>query len=1143
MKNILYKEFYVQFKQIFRIMRITALLLVICTSLYALDISSQTTKVTITADNVTSKEVIYEIERQTDYLFVYDNDVNLNRKISITAKNKTVAEVLNKVFAKTNIYYAMEGKNIMLMCTSASNDSSQQQQKSKITGVVMDAATGETIIGVNIKVKGGTAGAITALDGSFSLEVEPNAVLEVSYIGYVSQEIPVSGKRNFSILLQEDSKTLEEVVVVGYGVQKKSVVTAAISKVSADDLALGNPSNIQNAMKGKVSGVQIIANSGAPGSSSKIRIRGTGTVNNSDPLFIIDGMTSEDGIDDMNPNDIESIEILKDAASAAIYGARGANGVILVTTKKGSNVKPAITYDVSYGFARSAKKLDLMNSEEYKMMLTDMATNEGWSTPKYVDMGSKYNTDWQDELMGKTAVTANHKISLSGGNERGTYYLSFGYLDQEGIIAKDYSNYRRWNARLNNTYNVFNVTTRDYLNKLSVGSNISYSRAYSRGISNNNEKGGIISSMTMLAPTEYVYETDPTEIARYENSYPNFVKAKDGRVYKIIELRELGNPYAVMETLNNSRDLWQKFSGNFNGELTLLKGLKFRTSINLDWFFGSQRGYTPPYYIANAQQNTVSKVNDRKSESFKWQFENVLSYERSFGNHNLSVIAGTSAESRLFTDLYGEDTGLMTYDLDKAYIDYASGDRNAERVTGDAREHKMASMFARLNYNYKEKYMFETTVRRDGSSNFATNNKFAVFPSVSLGWTVTNEDFMKNRPSWLSFMKIRASWGQNGNENIGAFGYVSMMATGANAALGKGTDEFIVTGINAAGLANTELKWETSEQIDLGLDLRFFDGALSFTADYFDKKTKDMLLWTDIPTVTGYRRMMSNQGTMSNKGVEFELSYKTKIGQVNTQVSGNASYVKNNVTDRGAGRSELSGEGTGIGGISYAETGRPFGYFYGYVHEGIFQNQAEIDAYKNKDGQPMQPQAHPGDIRFKDVDGNGYLNAEDRTNIGDPNPDWTYGFSLALEWKGLDFNAFFQGVAGNQVYNLNRRPNIPQANWDRKWLGRWHGEGTSEWWPRITDSDVNQNTTRVSNLFIEDGDYLRLKALQIGYTLPTKLTQQFFVQKLRFYVLCENLFTITNYTGYDPEIGNRYGIDFGNYPQARTFNFGAILTF
>ena len=1143
MENILYKESIVSIKHLFRIMRNTILLLFIFVGgLYATEANSQVMKVSINAKDTSTGKIINEIEKQTDYLFIFNvNEVNLDKKVTLNVKDRSVAEVLNSVFDKTNVYYAMEGNNIMLM-SKAEADKKSPQQGTYVTGMVKDTH-GEPIIGANIVVKGQSqSGTITDIQGNFRLEASSSAVLVVTYIGYIDQEVSLNGKNNVVITLEEDTKTLDEVVVVGYGVQKKSVVTGALSRVTADELDKGSPTSVQDVLKGKVSGVQITSESGQPGTASKIRVRGVGTVNNSDPLYIVDGMPSSNGINFLNPSDIESIEVLKDAASAAIYGARGANGVVLVTTKRGTQKqKTSVSYEFTYGIQNPAKKIDLLGSADYQMLINEQADNSG--KPLMYGDPKKYtvNTDWQKELTYKNAPITTHKVALSGGGENSTHYASFGYIKQRGIFAKGHSDYERFNGRLNYTNTLLEAKDRSWLNKITMGSNLSYSRAEKIGNNiGNSEASGLITSLNMLPPNESVYQDDPAKLAEYETFYPNHVKAADGRAYNIIEMREINNPVASMQVNNNQRRVSQMFNANFDFNVSIIPGLTYRTTAGMEWKFDSDKNVTPVYELNATSKNANSKVNDFKSDSFSWQWENILSYDKSFGLHNLKLMAGTTLSSLAYTDLGGEDYDLLVVDPDKAFIDIAAGDRSMERVWGKGNDHKLASVFGRVNYNYDEKYLLEAVVRRDGSSNFGSKNKYAVFPSVSLGWVPTRESFMENRPDWISFMKVRLSWGQNGNEEIGAFGYTSMMSLGYNAVV----DGKVVTGAKPAGYVNEDLKWETSEQTDLGLDLRFLNNSLSFSVDYFVKKTKDMLLKVPLPEYTGFRDMSSNVGTVENKGFEFEASYRFRVGPVDLSVGGNASYVKNEVTELGAGRTELHWLGGGLGGaVTHMESGRPYGFFYGYVTDGIFQNQSQIDRYVNSKGKKIQPDAQPGDVRYKDLDDSGSISDQDRAVIGDPNPKWTYGFSLNANWKNFDLYAFFQGAQNVDIYKLYRRSNVTYGNWEKEWLGRWHGEGTSNRLPRLEEGDPRHNMNWVSDLFVEDGSYLRLKVLQLGYQLPVNLTRKAFVQKLRLYVQAENLFTITDYSGYDPEVGTRHGFDGGTYPQARTFTIGANIVF
>jgi len=1011
------------------------------------------------------------------------------------------------------------------------------QQGTTVTGTVVDG-NNDPMPGVNIAVKGTTTGMITDINGNYRINVsDANATLVFSFVGYTTIEEKVGSKKQINVTLLEDINVFDDVVIVGYGVQKKSVVTAAVSRVSSADLDLGSPTTVQNALKGKVSGVQITSNSGAPGGDSKIRIRGVGTVNNSDPLYVIDGMPSSNGINYLNPSDIESIEVLKDAASAAIYGARGANGVVLVTTKGGKSGKATFNYEFTYGFQNPEKKQKLMGSSDYQMMMNEMGKNFGRGDAYYFPEPSEVETDWQDELTYDNAPIVNHRFSVSGGSDRSTYYASFGIVEQSGIYAKGYADYKRYNARINYNNILLDTKERSWLNKIVFDTKVSYSHEKFTGSKiENSEASGILTSMNMLPPTETVYQDDPAKLEDYATVFPNHVLDDDGRAFNMIDMREIVNPIAALKVRNNQVRTPQIFNGSFSLNVDLLPGLSYKTNTDFEWKFNSDRSVTPAYQLNSDQQNTASNVYNFQSQAHTWQWENLLRYNNSFGKHNVGVMLGTTLSSRFDQEIEGRRHDLNEVNIDKGFLNIsgaADGDSRA-RVYGEASDHKLASIFGRFSYNYAERYMMEFTIRRDGSSNFGKNNQYAVFPSVSAGWVFSEENFMKNRPSWFDFGKLRGSWGQNGNENIGAFGYTSLIDMEGNKAV---INDKVVQGGRPNGYSNPDLKWETSEQTDIGIDLRFF-GSLSVSVDWFDKKTKDMLCYVSLPDYAGFKNILTNKGTVSNKGWDFDVSYRFKVGQVNMNVGANASYVKNEVTDQGDSDIPVSidGLGGGLGGsVTWRANGQPYGFFYGYVHDGIFQNQAEVNASK-------QENAQVGGIRWKDLDGVEGITADDRTNIGDPNPDWSFGFNLSGNWKAFDFSAFFQGTQGNDIYKMYRRSNVTEANGDRECLQRWHGEGTSNWYPQVVEGGKN-GLSEVSNFYVEDGSYLRLKVLQLGYTLPESVTRKALISKLRLFVQGENLFTITDYSGLDPEVGTRNGFDGGTYPQARTYSFGVNVTF
>jgi len=1036
-----------------------------------------------------------------------------------------------------------------------------------ILGTVIDE-NGDPVIGATVVEKAQPQNAtITNIDGQFAIKVAEGTSLVISYVGY--QTIEVKAKNQMSVTLKEDAQVLNDVVVIGYGVQKKSVVTAAISKVTGDDLNLTRPSRIEDALKGKVSGVQITQASGQPGSASKFTIRGSGSVNNSDPLYIVDGMAVEGGISYLNPVDIASVEILKDAASAAIYGARAANGVVLVTTKSGTSGKTTINYDVSFGWQNPWKKKAVLNAQQYMTIMNEAQVNDG-NVPRYSAdyiAGFQGNgTDWQDEVFNYNAPVQQHQVSVSGGNDKMNNFLSLGYFDQEGIVGGDYdrSNYNRWSLRSNSTYTVFEANDRTFLNKLKVGVNVGYSRAKSSGITTNTEYGSILGSALTFSPLQPVYLSE--EEGKALLAEQPYAITKNGRVFSLppTGFQELTNPVATLNQPSHGYNNEDKFVASFYAELDVLPGLKFKSSYGADLAFWGYDGYGMQDYRGTMAHTDQSWVSSSMNRGFRWQVENVLTYQKTFAEkHNLTVVLGQSANRYTYRNLSGNDYQLLDTDPLKANIDYAIADRSEERVSGGTGGYdkvSLASYFGRLDYNFDERYMIQFTLRRDGSSVFGTNNKWATFPAVSLGWNVLNEPYLqKVKPSWFNVMKIRASWGQNGNASIGNFLYMSLMDGGENYYFGgsynpqsQTNDGSMVYGSSPGRVANPDVKWETSEQIDLGVDLRFFDSRLSFSFDYFKKKTKDMLAYMPVPTYIGQSSPMGNLGKMENWGYEFEFGWKDHVKDFSYYFNGNISILKNKMVDLGNESGETDYEGAGAGGVGtyvHAKNGDVWPYFYGLKTNGLFQNWDEVNSYTNANGGLIQPNAHPGDVRFVDVDGDGSIGSGDRTKIGKGAPDVTFGFTLGAEWKGFDFNAAFQGTLGNDVFDFAQRGDVPAMNRPSWIMDRWHGEGTSNKIPRMTSANPNGNW-QSSDLFIKNGSYMRLKTIQLGYTLPQNLTRVASIQRLRFYVSAENLLTITGYDGFDPELGGgdgasatAMGVDKGIYPQSRTIYVGANITF
>ena len=1023
----------------------------------------------------------------------------------------------------------------------------------RVEGIVTSSDDNLGIPGVSVLVKGTTTGASTDMDGRYELTVPAGSVLVFSFIGMVTEERTVTEAGELNVVLNPDTQELAEIVVIGYGTQKKSVVTASIAKISADDLASTAPVRMDNALKGLASGVTVTSSSGQPGAAAQIRVRGIGTINNSDPLYIVDGMPIEGGLDYLNPSDIASIEVLKDAASGAVYGARAANGVILVTTKTGKEGKTRVNYDFSYGWQRPWTERKVLNATEYAIMMNEGAINSG-QAPRYNDPYSYgIGTNWQKETFNYDAPVMNHQISVSGASEKVNYMFSLGYYTQEGIVGGNYdrSNYERLTMRSNTSYTIFDDTQkRDWLNQLKITANISYARIKSTGIETNSSYGSPLGSALALSPILGVYvegEAAEEQLKYYENfdGFTPMYDPRNGKLYMLAgaDYNEMVNPLASL-SLPGNKNWSHKFVANFSAELNIWDNLKFKTSYGADLSFWGYDGYTKLYYLTANNKATQSNAFSNKNDGTVWQIENVLMYDKTLGRHSFSVLLGQSAKKSTGSYLGGNRYDIINYD--RPYIDASNGlqeDGKMGVYGGPNAAATLASLFARASYNFDERYMVQVTVRRDGSSRFGSNNHYAIFPSFSLGWNLTNEKFLERRPSWWTSAKARFSWGKNGNENIGNFQYTVLTATGNNYIFGSG--ENMVNGVKAAGLANPDLKWEESEQLDAGLDLGFLNNSLTFTVDYYKKKTNGMLMTMNIPSYVGESKPLGNVGKMENSGVEFEALYKFHVRDWNFRIGGNFTYLKNKLIEYGndTGWANLDSF-QGIGSITRAQNGMPFPYFYGYKTDGIFQNMEEIAAYTDKNGNMIQPNAKPGDVRFVDVYEDGVIDDKDRTDIGKGMPDWTYGINLNVAWKGIDLSMMWQGMIGNDVFDATRRVDITASNLPSWMLGRWTGEGTSNRYPRFVLGD-NVNW-QASDLYVYDGSYLRLKNIQIGYTLPSNLVKKVFLSSLRVYVAAENLLTFTKYHGFDPEIssgGTSLGIDRGVYPQAKTWTVGVNLAF
>ncbi len=1007
--------------------------------------------------------------------------------------------------------------------------------QSKVTGTVTDAAKKETLIGVTVKEKNGKNGTTTDIDGRFEIRCAANAVLEISYVGYKTLEINVDGKSNLDIQLSEDEKLLEEVVVVGYGVQKKAVVTGAISKVKSSDLENMPVQRIEQSLQGRTSGVRVTSGSGQPGEGATVRIRGTTSINNSEPLYVVDGVPILGGIEYLGQGDIESIEVLKDAASAAIYGTRAANGVIIVTTKKGTTEGFNVSYHTYWGKQSPWKKLSLLNPTEYGTLMNEASVAGGGAIlfPNPKTLGTE-GTDWQDAVFSNDALIRNHELSISAGTKRSQYFTSIGYFDQEGIVAKSNSNWQRFTARFNSTHKI--------TDNITMGNTFGYTYVNNVGVATNTEYGSPLGRAINLDPITPVVVTDPTEL---NNSfYKNFpvVRDENGNPYGISKYvtSEVLNPLAALKVAQGGSSSDKVVASAFV-DIQILKGLNIKSTIGTDLAFWRGEGFQPIFYLNAANSNAITRYGRNQNRGLVWNLTNILTYSRKFGDHNMTVLAGTEAQKNEGQGIGGGVENIPASSIKDASLIFGTP-KETQSFYGYEYLNTGTSIFGRLIYNYKEKYLFTGILRRDGSSKFGSNNKYGIFPSLSAGWVLTEENFLKNS-KLINFLKIRASWGVNGNDKIADNLYVSTVGGFRNYTFGIKDD--LTNGASPNAIANPDLRWEKTTQTNIGIDARFAK-YWTLALDVFDKETSDMLLAIAVPGYVGNAGPIGNIATMSNKGIEAELGFAKKMNDWNIGLNSNVSFIKNEVTYLGEEKKFLPGQTFSPQGleITRIKVGEPIGYFYGYQTDGIFQNQNEVNAHIGTDGKLLQPKAKPGDFRFKDSNADGKIDADDRTKIGDPTPNITYGFTLTLAYKGFDMNLFGQGVSGNQIFRATRRFDLQMANMTTDALGRWTGEGTSTTYPRLAMNDPNQNFSRSSDFYVEDGSFFRIKTLQFGYTLPKNISKKIGLNRCRLYVSGNNLLTLTKYSGFDPEIGGgSFGVDRGLYPQARFYLGGVQIGF
>lgn len=1007
------------------------------------------------------------------------------------------------------------------------------QESKTVNGTITSAEDGFGVPGATVQVQGTKSSTVTDFDGKYKLEAKTGDVLVISFVGFKTQNITVGAQKVVNAVLQPETAELKEVVVIGYGSQKKTLVTNAVTQVSGENLAKTNTVNALQALQGQAAGLQITSTSGQPGESLNVVIRGVGSTAGSNPLYVVDGVLTGD-ISYLNNSDIESISVLKDAASAAIYGSQASNGVVLVTTKKGKRgATGQITFDQYYGVQSVARKVDMLDAREYATILNEARVNSG-NTPYFTNaqiaaMGA--GTNWMDKMLTDNAATKNISFGASGGSDTSVYSASLSYLGQEGVVGgKDLSNYERYNFRFNSEHKL-------YKDVVTFGENLSFAYIDKNGIGVGNQYNNSLRGAFQVTPLLPMYDANGNY---YDSSASNDPW-----------ITGMANPYALMVYNNQNESNSQKLLGNVYLQIQPIKNLTFRTTLGLDYNVSEGHSYSPIYRLSIYANNAFDRVNQNMNKSRSINWDNLLTYKFNVSdNHHFEAMAGTSYINYNTTSIEAANADSVFNDLEHAWIDNTTNKDGARMsMRGSKFENILMSYFGRLNYNYREKYLLNATLRADGSSKFAQGNQWGYFPSVSGGWVVSNEEFLKDSKA-LNFFKLRASWGQVGNQSIRSFQFLSLIKSN-NTNYSFGDEEGVLTpGAYPQNIANPNLKWETSEQIDLGFDARFLDNALSVNFDVYKKTNKDWLILAPILATAGADAPFINGGDVVNKGVELSLSYQNKIGDFNYSISANGAYNKNTVgsiPNADGIIHGLNGELYDNSGEFYrAENGHPLGYFWGYRTGGVFQNQAQIDNYKSANGVVLQPTAAPGDLIYVNTNGDDKIDASDKTSIGNPNPDFTYGFSLSASYKAFDFSLNANGVAGNQIVQSYRNQANAYGNYTSAILSRWHGEGSSNTIPRVTMD--NRNFTQFSDLYVQDGDFLRINTVTLGFDLAKmKQSKPFFASQFRVYFSVLNLYTFTKYDGMDPEIGfgssnddQKFssGVDVGYYPRPRTFMLG-----
>jgi TonB-dependent starch-binding outer membrane protein SusC len=1013
-------------------------------------------------------------------------------------------------------------------------------QTLQVSGKVTSRTTNQALIGATVSVKGSATATVTDQNGDFTIAVPgKGSVLVVSYTGMTAEELTVNEAGTLNVTLNEIRGSLNEVVVIGYGQQKKSLVTGAISSVKADQIETVSSTRIEQALQGRTAGVQILSTSGQPGAGLNVRIRGTGSNRNSSPLYIIDGVRTG-GLESIDPSEIASFEILKDAASAAIYGAEGANGVIIITTKTGKRNSSDISYQGQFG-VQSVKPgfIKMMNAQQYQQYLQEAGV-AGRPTPADV-AGIGEGTNWLNEVL-QTAPQQHHSLTFSGGSDRSTYLISGNLFTQEGIVGGDKSRFQRYTVRFNSDHKI-----KSWLN---VGNRLMYSHHRRKAISDNNEFGSILASALVMDPTTpTIYPAGGPLPMHVQTAIANGKPLRadaNGNIYGISNYLkgEYGNPLARID-MARGENIQNKIVGNVFAEIDPFKGFRFTSRFSIDAAFQTGHGWTPTFWFSDESQNTIANGYDYNNNWFTWQLENFANYTRSFGNHNVTLLAGVSAQKTREYHMGGSYSGLFKEEDKFSYADFVPD--AVDRIGSIGFDRTLASFYGRVQYDFNNKYLFNATLRRDGSSLFSPDYQWGTFPSVSAGWVISNEDFYPAGVSQtMNYAKLRASWGRNGSLSaVGLGEWLNSIGAGSLYPDGSGN---LLVGAAPTSLAYPQLTWETSEQIDIGADFAFFNNKLNLTVDYFKKTTRDLLTGGNAPIFAGNVLRTVNAGNVENKGIELELGYRNNIGStdgISYDISANFTALKNKVTYLDPNSPILFGAGIGTGWSATAmQEGDPIWFFRGYQTDGIFQNEAEVNAYLAKTGiTGYAPK--PGEPIVVDINGDKQISPADMTKIGNPHPDFLFGGRVNIAYKGFDLLVFLQGQYGNEMLMGFNRTDRSTANKPYFfYANRWTGEGsTNSWFAANASNPYIYN----SDLMIFDGSFTRIRQLQLGYTLPRSLASRLRIKNARVYVSLDDYFTFTKYPGVDPEGGsnggNSIGIDRGGYPIPRKAVAGISFSF